>query len=557
MTDKITINENRLFEAVEKYFGSLEGAITKALQNACRSCQDQIVAGEEPEIRIAVNENSFEIEDPGHGIPNISKALSLAESEWDEAVLKEQHPAGMGLCALLAHSDALEVQSNFGLLRIDSKRFFRDPEYREELPRLVQDTPADGCRIRMEGVDGTAISGFLHNNAGWYQHVRITLEGELAAPVKDTFSRFEVIGHVRGLPVWGPKHKMGTDHVSVTTLWFGQLVGQAPVCCSDALIIQVDPTHPAPEGFDPVLPDRREMRDTKIYQEIIEEARQLIRDIYISTALDDFKRMVLNGGCSSACVSFSRLQCVRQAIYDTYGYYQVVRMLPINSSVVHREWTNQAGRLFVMYENYLTVMGGSRSLDFEGGSECAYIKAEGLQVPLWRGELLPKKHNVEVCDVQFRLTVPAKEIVLYLNTADLHVLQHSRLKAARLEVVLCDTDEAVDVIENPDVLWYDHSSGVMYGAGTDEWLKWAAPECVVEVVDATAEIDDDISVDSMRGCVTEAASELLNEFCDYIVFSAFDCSFPFKWALGDRITIDTKTNTIEVVGDNGKQTYKY
>lgn len=134
---QISINENRLFSKIKRYFNGIDDALYETIQNAFRANMPAIMNGERPNLHIVVRDRIFEVQDFGVGIADIGKSLSIAESDWDEVTDRLSDPAGMGLFALIAASTEVTIMSLFGSISIDGNRFFDDKEYRDQLINSV------------------------------------------------------------------------------------------------------------------------------------------------------------------------------------------------------------------------------------------------------------------------------------------------------------------------------------------------------------------------------------------------------------------------------------
>jgi hypothetical protein len=140
-TDRIRSSVKRLFR------NRIDEILGEVFQNGQRAGATNIT--------ITTTENSFTIQDDGHGLLNgvdgFHTLLKLADSHFDNATIEDQDPMGLGIVSLLTHDLITEVTFSSGLLEltIDTKRWWTEPEYYlvwyERLVTL--DTPLTGLRI--------------------------------------------------------------------------------------------------------------------------------------------------------------------------------------------------------------------------------------------------------------------------------------------------------------------------------------------------------------------------------------------------------------------------
>lgn len=159
MTTQTPIHiSDRFFAKAARYFDDFKTALAELLQNSYRASLPIVQQGERPRIEITWLPSSLEIRDYGMGITDIGAALSIAVSGWDPSVEEEQDPAGMGLCAALAFSEEVIIESHFGRLRVIGKKFFTDSAYRDALLDTIEpSTLTQGTSVTLLGIkDGAA-----------------------------------------------------------------------------------------------------------------------------------------------------------------------------------------------------------------------------------------------------------------------------------------------------------------------------------------------------------------------------------------------------------------
>jgi hypothetical protein len=182
----VTVNADRLFNKVRRYFGGLDSALYEAFQNARRSYGITEVKkdkADRPVVRLTYADGTLEIIDKGEGIQDVGKALSLAETSWkDDNIEASEDPAGLGLCALLANCTLVNIASTFGSLSVSSESFFTEASYRERLMGSIDTaSPVNGTRIIMTGLhealDEASMLSRVYRLAVTHQGIRVTFNG--------------------------------------------------------------------------------------------------------------------------------------------------------------------------------------------------------------------------------------------------------------------------------------------------------------------------------------------------------------------------------------------
>ncbi len=127
------VNENKLYQVINRFFTDPRNLLGELIQNACRAKADkiEILMGKEKEYGIP-GDYTLYIQDNGTGINDLKALLGIAYSDWDAAV-ENQEPAGMGFLQLVASAYSVKVHSAFGYMFIDCDRFLNDAEYRRKL----------------------------------------------------------------------------------------------------------------------------------------------------------------------------------------------------------------------------------------------------------------------------------------------------------------------------------------------------------------------------------------------------------------------------------------
>lgn len=242
------VNTDRIRSSVKRLFKNrIEELLGEAFQNSQR-------AGAKT-VTISTTENTFTIQDDGHGLLNgvdgFHTLLKLADSHFDNDTIEDQDPMGLGIVSLLTHDEITEVTFSSALLEltIDTKRWWTEPDYYSVwYQRLITlDTPVAGLRIlaqcsaKLVAEIGTALKP---KDSLSYSFHSTTLDPfEYASPAQgyDNILSITLNGeNVRtSLPAWtqlhdtlirtsfrGSKLLIGynTSSYKSSVLWYGQLI---------------------------------------------------------------------------------------------------------------------------------------------------------------------------------------------------------------------------------------------------------------------------------------------------------------------------------------------
>lgn len=170
------VDEAKLFAVIGKFFTDGNNLLLELIQNAQRA-QAKSVRIELPYSGAQSFANPpqagylLKISDDGRGIKDIVALLGIAMSDWDPEV-EAQDPAGMGFLQLLALSRQVYIQSCFGSLCLDSRRFLSCAHYREQV--------LGSADLQASLPQGTVIIGemqkpamfYLRHELGWYRGYR-------------------------------------------------------------------------------------------------------------------------------------------------------------------------------------------------------------------------------------------------------------------------------------------------------------------------------------------------------------------------------------------------
>ncbi len=102
---KITVNEKALIGNLKMAFATGTTWVTELLQNARRAGATKI------HIVLQPDRKEFSIGDDGHGIEDMQHMFAIAESGWDESILNQESPYGMGFLSCLFACENIHIIS--------------------------------------------------------------------------------------------------------------------------------------------------------------------------------------------------------------------------------------------------------------------------------------------------------------------------------------------------------------------------------------------------------------------------------------------------------------
>jgi hypothetical protein len=143
------VNETNIRQSIKRLFTNNAGEILgELLQNSQRAGAKNIA------ITTDADNNVVIIHDDGPGVDGIEglhALLKMAESRYEESVMANQHPMGLGIHALLAHSAVRSVcfKTQDLELLVDTNRWWNDPEYYSTWFERVSrgHTPVEGLSV--------------------------------------------------------------------------------------------------------------------------------------------------------------------------------------------------------------------------------------------------------------------------------------------------------------------------------------------------------------------------------------------------------------------------
>lgn len=115
---KIAVNQNRLISNLGTMFSSSITVIAEILQNSRRAGATSIYVEE--------TEDSLIFSDNGSGINSFQDLLTLAQSAWDEKIMDEDSPYGLGFFSALFAAEYVVVKSKGKQISIDTTKNLLD-----------------------------------------------------------------------------------------------------------------------------------------------------------------------------------------------------------------------------------------------------------------------------------------------------------------------------------------------------------------------------------------------------------------------------------------------
>lgn len=122
------INTEKLISQIPRYFNNdINTIISELIQNSTRAGASFI------KLDYRKDHDYLIIVDDGKGIDDIIESITIANSVWDNSIMENQDPAGVGIFSTFSISYKVEISSKFGTLIIDPELFFSSRDYRLRL----------------------------------------------------------------------------------------------------------------------------------------------------------------------------------------------------------------------------------------------------------------------------------------------------------------------------------------------------------------------------------------------------------------------------------------
>ena len=227
------INHGRFISLVGDMFSKGTTFLGELMQNARRSGATRISF-------VFNGDNSLVVTDNGSGIADFEKLISIAESDWNETIMDEEKPYGIGFLSVAFAAQQISVFSNGKSLRFTSDDLVKQKEIivvsGRELPPEGTIIALEGCKFQSNEIEkaltrlskGFPIEVFF--NGKWMErpHAQENLCYSMASQIgtwgmqkSDNEHFMFAIGanfYYQGLPIDVPG-KPFTDSVIDNTLW--------------------------------------------------------------------------------------------------------------------------------------------------------------------------------------------------------------------------------------------------------------------------------------------------------------------------------------------------
>jgi len=138
MDTKLLVNPHKIRSSIKRLFtGTVTEILGELLQNSQRAGAT--------EVSVTTDNKGFRYRDNGSGLEGVEgfyKMLSLGDSGFEESVLENQEPMGIGFGSLLAHEEVSKVTitSNGLSLEIDTKKWWDNEAYYSNWEKRLKKT---------------------------------------------------------------------------------------------------------------------------------------------------------------------------------------------------------------------------------------------------------------------------------------------------------------------------------------------------------------------------------------------------------------------------------
>ena len=268
------INEERLFSHVIPNIGSKGRMVEELVENAVRAKAKNIVFIHEID---GAGNTSLTVENDGEILEDFTSLLKIAESDYDETVIRTQQPAGMGIMMMLSASMRVTFHSGRQRLTVERDPFFGDSGYRNTILDHIEKTDevVEGMKMTFD-ITGEAnfIAKAFQGRLGFYS-IDISYNDiviEKCAP--EFLLSKEGSGILRGATI-GIENKQTAPYFYDSSrgriIWFGKVIESAElapftiVVGGNAEIKALSPRLPDRTGFvnteDELAAVKRELED--------------------------------------------------------------------------------------------------------------------------------------------------------------------------------------------------------------------------------------------------------------------------------------------------------
>lgn len=242
------INEKRFFEQVAPFLFNKGDMLPEMIENAIRAKATTVTIKTEKETLL--------IENNGNVLEDFTNLFIVAQSNYENDIEKAQKPAGMGILSLISNSIEVTFESGNKSIKIDSKRYFNDVEYRATLVNSIQESEnyINGMRITVI-LEKAIDSNITHklNQEFTYYNIDITFN-ETIIKTKTQIEALFQKEISKGVIALVPKHSLSghwSENTAGYVIWHGKLIN-APQIKPFSIIVNGET-----ELITPTLPDRK------------------------------------------------------------------------------------------------------------------------------------------------------------------------------------------------------------------------------------------------------------------------------------------------------------
>ena len=137
------INENRFFSEVLPHIGDKNKIVEELVENSLRA--------KSKKCDLFLSGKTIKCVNDGNVLEDFSSLLVVADTNYDEEVIKSYKPAGMGIMMMMSVAEAITFSSGNRMLSVDCEKFWVSSVYRME---VIEQIKSDNLNSEHEYVDG-------------------------------------------------------------------------------------------------------------------------------------------------------------------------------------------------------------------------------------------------------------------------------------------------------------------------------------------------------------------------------------------------------------------
>jgi len=188
------IDESKLFKTIQRYFNDYNW-MEEAIQNAQRANADKIT------FKIISQSKKMIITNNGNICKNLVKMITIAGSDWNQTIQKNQDPAGMGIFSILSLGKTFSLISGNKILHnVNTAKLFSSNKYRETILNKNSDlhinveNKIDGMKIICEKIDIESIKSILKDRYDNKKQANIFIEIQIDEDIFaiNAFKEFDI-----------------------------------------------------------------------------------------------------------------------------------------------------------------------------------------------------------------------------------------------------------------------------------------------------------------------------------------------------------------------------